>query len=65
MPFVVQGKILSQVHTGSMGKLCLLRGLDMQTDVFERPVKMIFVRCVVGFVVDACRLWYPAGNMKS
>jgi hypothetical protein len=48
-----------------MSQLLLLGCLHMQTDIVERPVKMILVARVVGLVMDARSLRHPAIEIKS
>lgn len=38
---------------------------DMKTDILKLVEEMIFVRCVVRFVMNACSLWHPRRNPNS
>lgn len=47
------------IHTRSMSKIRLGMCQDMKTDILKLVEEMIFVRCVVRFVMNACSLWHP------
>lgn len=55
----------ARVHTCGMSQVRLGMCQDMETDILELVEEMIFVRCVVRFVMNACRLGHPRRKIPA